>query len=55
MFRKLISLLVLPLLCAAPSLAQTGPTSLFNTPKLDSLLTMLDAHHQLMGSLQLTR
>jgi len=54
MLRKSLSLLVLPLLWAGTSLAQTAPTA-FNQPRLDSLLTALDANHKLAGTLQLTQ
>ncbi|QIX61785.1 beta-lactamase family protein [Hymenobacter sp. BT18] len=50
MFRKTLSLLVLPLLWAGTTLAQT-----LNKPKLDSLLTTLEASHKAMGSLTLVQ
>ncbi|MBG8554583.1 serine hydrolase domain-containing protein [Hymenobacter guriensis] len=50
MFRKTLSLLLLPLLWAGTTLAQT-----LNQPKLDSLLTSLETNHKAMGSLTLVQ
>lgn len=62
MLRKSLSLLVLPVLLAGTSLAQTTAqtssqpaAAAFNKAKLDSLLTTLDVNHKLAGSLQLTQ
>ena len=55
MLRKFLSVLVLPLLLAGTALAQSTPAAPFNKPRLDSLLTGLEANHRAMGSLTLSQ
>ena len=55
MFRKTFTLLVVPLLWAGTSVAQTTPAPTLNKAKLDSLFTALDVNHKQMGSLVLSQ